>query len=606
MKKFCKFLSFIILIQLSISCESFLSQESPSVITENSLFSNVDFAEKAIFACYEGLCDQYTYGRFLNNLDADCDIEFSTGASTSGTYALSHYDVNDGSQYLDGLWTGLYKVIERTNICIDNLPKSILWSDKETSADAKNMYGEAVTIRAFAYHLLIRNWGDVPFFTTSTQGDSNFFPPKTDRDSIYEYIIKDLKDIQDYVPWRGKSRTTLSAVRVSKGFVKGLRARLALHYAGYSLRNKTLETRRGRNWQEYYQIANQECKEIIESGEHKLNPSFENIWRLLCTYSQDESYRESLFELAFGKYSVGYMGTFYGAMYINSSNTKYGGASSQIKTSPAFFYSFDRSDLRRNVSSELYCYGSSATPELQTLNGSNGYSQWDLCKYRRSWILPLMGAEKTNGTGVNKCVMRYADIFLMLAESENEINGPTQIAKEALSTVRKRAFPEDVWPQKVNNYVDSVSVSKQDFFNAIVDERAWELSGENIRKADLIRWNILGPKTREMKEEVSKIVNNDPKYAQVPDYIFWKRSEANTEIIEILNPDYRLPSTAIPGYTRSNWLPRMSESQKNTLFNNIYPLILHGYDEAKNNHLYPIHMAIISSSKGSLVNDQIP
>jgi hypothetical protein len=109
-----------------------------------------------------------------------------------------------------------------------------------------------------------------------------------------------------------------------------------------------------------------------------------------------------------------------------------------------------------------------------------------------------------------------------------------------------------------------------------------------------------------MKEKAWKIVNDDPEYASlVPNNIFWRRLE-DPEYIEILNPDYRIPGTTISGYTRSSWLPLMSATAKNTLFNTIYPLILSGYDEAKNNHLYPIHEATISASKGSLSNDQIP
>lgn len=604
MKAYIKqFSTFLLLIVLGSSCDDYLSEQSPSVFTENTLFFNLDFAEKAVFAAYEGITSQYVCGRFLNDLDCDSDIEFKTGEKTSALHAISHYEVNPTTQYLDGVWTALYSAVERANICIDNLPVSALWTDEETAARARHLYGEAVALRAFCYSLLIRYWGDVPFVLKSTQGDSDFFPPKTDRDSIYEYIIQDLKDVEQYVPWMGTTNETQTTERISKGFVKGLRVRLALHYAGYSLRNKTFETRRGRYWQEYYEIARQECMELIESGHHQLNPSFENIFRTICAYSMDLTHKEVLFELAFGKFDVGYLGANYYAMYHPTTEPKYGRASSPIKTSFVYYYSFDRTDTRRNVSVELYCYNASSQ---QVLNTNDGYNRWDLCKYRRSWIVPLMGTEATNGTGVNKPVMRYADIFLMLAESENELNGPTAVAKEALSAVRRRAFAQEFWPQKVDHYVDSVAVSKEAFFNALVDERAWELSAENIRKADLVRWNLLGPEVREMKENAAKILNDDPKYATlVPNYLFWKRA-ADPEYIEILNPDYRLPGTAIAGYTRASWLSLMSATAKNNLLNTIYPRILSGYDETKNNHLYPIHEGTISASNSSLSNDQVP
>lgn len=34
--------------------------------------------------------------------------------------------------------------------------------------------------------------------------------------------------------------------------------------------------------------------------------------------------------------------------------------------------------------------------------------------------------------------------------------------------------------------------TKEDFFNAIVQERAWEFGGEKHRRYDLARWNLYG------------------------------------------------------------------------------------------------------------------
>ena len=170
------------------------------------------------------------------------------------------------------------------------------------------------------YHTLVRVWGDVPFITSSTQGNSDFFLPKTDRDSIYEFLIQDLKDVEDYVPWM--SSTT---ERISKGFIKGLRARMALSYAGYSLRNKTFETRRGRNWQDYYPIARQECLEVMESGKHQLNPSYENIFRTICSRVQDSGLiRKVCSNWHLAKYDVGYMGIYFSGTTHPGSDAKYG------------------------------------------------------------------------------------------------------------------------------------------------------------------------------------------------------------------------------------------------------------------------------------------
>ncbi len=452
---------------------------------------------------------------------------------------------------------------------------------------------------------MIKIFGDVPFKVTSTQADDNYYLPKTDRDEIFEYLIQDLKDAEDYLPWM---RETNTAERVSKAFLKGLRARMALSYAGYSLRNITHETRRGRYWQDYYKIANQECKELINSSEHKLNPSFENVFRTLHSYSQDMTNKEILFEIPFGRLISGRIGYDIGMYFaFTVPSTKYGRGNGTVRTSPYYYYSFDREDKRRNVSVELYQYGVTGFVDVQRLISAAG-TEFRPCKWRKSWINPAMGGDLQTAqfTGVNWPIMRYADILLMYAETENEINGgPTQEAKDALSMIRERAFSNDQWSSKVTDYVESVSGNKDDFFDAIVDERAWEFGGEMLRKTDLVRWNLLGTKVREMKEECQKIVNDDPKYVDlVPNYIFWKTAN-DGEIIEILNPDYRLPSTAIPGYTRGNWMPLISAASKTAFISSINN-VAHAYDEAKNNHLHPININIIEASNGVLKNDQIP
>ena len=102
-------------------------------------------------------------------------------------------------------------------------------------------------------------------------------------------------------------------------------------------------------------------------------------------------------------------------------------------------------------------------------------------------------------SGINWPVIRYADVLLMLAETENELhNGPTDDARDALKEVRRRAFKTEDHARKVDAYVDALD-DKDAFFEALVNERAWEFGGEGIRKYDLIRWNLLQKKIQEMK-----------------------------------------------------------------------------------------------------------
>ena len=112
-------------------------------------------------------------------------------------------------------------------------------------------------------------------------------------------------------------------------------------------------------------------------------------------------------------------------------------------------------------------------------------------KWNRLLVPTPLGSESSKGTSINWPLLRYSDVLLMLAESENELNGPTGPAQDALRKVRQRAFPSNLWSDKVDAYIATISGDKNAFFNAIVNERAWEFGGEMTRKFDLARWNLL-------------------------------------------------------------------------------------------------------------------
>ncbi len=176
--------------------------------------------------------------------------------------------------------------------------------------------------------------------------------------------------------------------------------------------------------------------------------------------------------------------------------------------------------------------------------------------------------------------MRFADVLLMFAETENEINGgPTSAAKEALKRVRARAFrglDPAVIAEKVDRYVDNLS-SKSDFFNALVDERAWELGGEMLRKHDLVRWNLMGPKFRQMRLDliqmgmdaqswdVSSGIASSGKYSHLPDKLYWKRGSDGIKA-DFLNINEHVDPNdpRLVGYTTINWLTNLYPKNSNT------------------------------------------
>lgn len=154
---------------------------------------------------------------------------------------------------------------------------------------------------------------------------------------------------------------------------------------------------------------------------------------------------------------------------------------------------------------------------------------WSFGKLRYYWTNRLIA--NGNDDGINRLYMRYADVVLMRAELENELNGPAAAAPY-LKKIRERAFSSSDRAKEVDEYVQNVSASKETMFNAIVDERGLEFAGEFVRKADLIRWGLLKSKLDETNEKMKSLVllqdydENHP-YSQLSGHVYYKMGNLN-------------------------------------------------------------------------------
>ncbi|MBR6998765.1 MAG: RagB/SusD family nutrient uptake outer membrane protein, partial [Prevotella sp.] len=209
----------------------------------------------------------------------------------------------------------------------------------------------------------------------------------------------------------------------------------------------------------------------------------------------------------------------------NTGTNVQGNTTAQVAITPTFYMSFADNDVRRDIDCAKYGH----TNDTVTAAASTGLyvGKWD-----RSRAAKELGSGSSKGTGINYPLMRYSDVLLMLAEAENELNGPTALAKEQLTTVRARAFANSpTYAADVTDYVAKLA-SKADFFNAIVNERAWEFGGEALRKFDLVRWNLYAKKIEETMRTAlcwgiacnSDLLNDAAvmtKYPEAANYVNW-------------------------------------------------------------------------------------
>lgn len=426
----------------------------------------------------------------------------------------------------------------------------------------RKLLGEALTLRAQFYHELIRNWGDVPAQFEPSSLIPDLYLPKTDQDEIYDRLLEDLALASELVPWQTESGEPTT--RVTKGAVKGLRARIALARGGYALRRATNQVERRADYRTYYEIARQETAAIIAQGGHRLNPNYESVFRSLHGAGTQDVTNEVIWEVgAFGGNArtdtkLGYAN----GPRIDGAST-YGRANGLIEAVPTYFYAFDSiGDSRRDVTLAYFAVDATNQKMLSTpLLMREG-------KFRKYWT-NIAGTNQT--LGINWPLLRYADVLLMFAETENELNGaPTPEAIAAFEAVRSRAFFDEH-----ETRMGTTPTSQDGFFNAIVHERLLEFGGEGIRKYDLIRWNLLATKIQETRAAMRDMMNGEGRFAGVPQYVFYRpnrllgpsataREEAlNFDLLggDITTVMYEpAVTTAAPeGYTRVNWRAAITE-----------------------------------------------
>ena len=485
----------------SCSEEGFFDVKAPSAADESNVYSNYTLAEYAIFSISETFGHTNNYrGRFLPWYGFNTDVEWYNGSNTTGKQLAQYNPTTNNTQMnLDnGPYNEMFVGVERANLAIEGLRT---YGDIENQPDMAYLLGEALTLRAMIYYDLIKAWGDVPARFEPINSD-NIFMAKSSRDTIFVQILKDLEEAIPYLYWPGQSTQTATTDRINKAFACGLYARIALAASGYARRpddgtvgtgnqgsvRKTNEPQLQADV--LYPKALKYLQDVINSGTARLESSYEQLWRNFNNYDLTAG-KEVLYSIPFsdgrGRWNYHFAGSHEGTAYIGTAANRGG----DVGPVPTLYFKYEAQDTRRDVSCVNFNW-------IEDGQEPAGIDMWYFGKYRFEWmdVQPYGGG---NDDGLKPVVMRYSDILLMAAEITNEL-GNLNEAKDFLSQVRERAYAGN--ESMVTNYINGLA-DKNAVFNAIVDERALEFVGEFLRKADLIRWNLLNTKLDEAKAEMT-------------------------------------------------------------------------------------------------------
>ncbi len=485
--KHLKYLYLILFTGVLTSCQKFLNTTPPDSLSPEFYYNTEAELNSGLTAVYDVLGSQSLYGNSLFTvLEAASDLSFYRRNNVFSGANVLNYDASNIE--VRDMWAVLYDGINRANLVLENINKPEMDDTKRAAVK-----GEAMFLRAYYYFLLVSNWGDVPLVTDSKISLNNTGIARTPATEVYNFIIKEMTEAEGLV---SNIRSIGFGGRVSRSAVRGILARVNLYMAGAPLNDAAK-----------YADALKWAKMVIEDGDagHKLNPDYT---RIFINYAQDKyDINESIWEVEFWGNRIGNAyqesGRVGNTNGIQCGNMDEGYSYGFIGATPKLYQLYEEEDNRRDWAIGPYSYQGQTAIKVD-------YKPADIYqrmagKFRREYETI---EKQKNFTPQNFPLLRYADVLLMAAEAENEVNGPTELAHNWLNEVRERANAT-LYTEDNGNVIES----SDDFRRIIQDERARELCFEALRTHDLKRWGLY---LFNLRSSASQIRQNAPaafKYA---------------------------------------------------------------------------------------------
>src|SRR5688500_10734698 len=495
-----------------VSCKKYLTPEAISSFDTEYVFNDIANARKALLGAYGAMTGDFGYGiRISSYWPYDCD-EMQKGTNQPTTdegQLIAKYMAIPSNLQLTNPFNQMYQGVERANLCIYNIPKMALYiqGDPTQQSQLKRMHGEALVLRAQYLYELCRNFGDIPVQWQPSQYEKDLYKTRTSRYTIYDRLLEDLKLAATLLPWRTEVNSIGDPIdqRITKGAAKALRAKIALTRGGYQLPVTGGTMVRATNYLDYYKIAHDECAEIISNPtQHSLLSSYKSLFKdYLLAHNTNDLAGEFMMvaSMAAGTNADSKLG-------IQTGTRVNGVGGGFVVVLPTYFYMFDSTDIRRDVTCVPY------EITFDTIKTGHAINAIFDGKFRREWvsnpgfIFSAGNAATSSRAAINNSLqnmqlswplIRFADVLLWFAETENELNnGPTAAAIDAVSKVNLRGHG--------GSYKEAAPViptSKDGFFKFLVKERMLECGTEGVRKCDLLRWGLLGSALTETRARLS-------------------------------------------------------------------------------------------------------
>ncbi|MDJ1466769.1 RagB/SusD family nutrient uptake outer membrane protein [Cytophagaceae bacterium DM2B3-1] len=507
------------------SCNDFLEETNYSGLTADRYYATQAGMESLINTCYTPMRFWYGKENGLALTETGTDVMTRGNGLENPPVAEYNSELRGANAPLAFYWERFYAALNACNTAIGRIGASPLSEELK-----KTREGEARFLRAFYLWHIVETWGGVHFTTEETNG-LILTANRTPVEKFYEQIFEDLRIATENLP-----AATSDYGRVTKPAAEAFLARMHLTRKNYS-------------------EASRLAKKVISDYNYKLVPSFSELWNinniknteaifvvnfttdLILNREIDETIGDNSSSLTIrdgGNNSHMMFLMTYDQLPGMQRSIDYGRPFARIMPTTYLLDLFDETKDSRFVTTFQSVWASNKPGTYKVNNGDTKqdekevtFKSGDTAIYATKYVIPkeariakkytVLDRSKTYNTdGTIKVrdrymslkkfldptrltisqqqgkrdafVLRLAEMYLIVAEAEMNL-GNLDEGTTYFNAVRKRA----ALPGKES---DMLITADDLTIDAILDERAREFVGEQLRWFDLKRTGKLLERVR--------------------------------------------------------------------------------------------------------------
>lgn len=462
---------------LLASCSGFLEENPRTFISPTVFYHTVEDFDGALKGLYPQGQNLDLTEVFANYNDKPEAAE-QTGDVWANNPSYGFHSIRNG-------WSGPYSTIKNANMILEQIEDKAF--DKATK---DRIIGEAKCMRAYCYFTLVQLYGDVPIRTKVVTNSGEISIDRGPQTEVYQLIFEDIQEAEDKLP-----KESQDMGRANKYVAKAIMARIYLTSAGFPL-----------NMTENYVKARDKALEVIHDGGYSLMPSFDKVFKT-------ERYTaETIWAELFDAPNI--------SSKMHTMTAPVESQTANLLPTDAFIATFESGDYRKEWGIQ---------PGYVNAKGKQVVKRTYYNKYiNEEYLEQEMPASNTGILPWQTQLFRLAEMYLIAAEAENEVNGPAN-AYQYINTIRARARADK---NDLTQVPDLKNISKEGFREAVLLERKHELFCEGLAWYDLKRTQTFSTVQEARGDQLNAPIGLFNNTWPLPDFEI-----LNNNIPQ--NPDYR-------------------------------------------------------------------